>query len=803
MVTETSCEDLAHQVELLQDELNRTRERLNRRAPAHHDTCLELFDRLDQLVMIIDRDFRVTGASQRTHDLVGLSGGQLVGRKCHEIFHNSPKPPKACPARTLFETGASQICEQEIQALNKIFLVSCAPAQTRDGQVESILHIATDVTPQKRMERSLKESERKLRKLFDASPIWMVLMTLEDGCYVEVNQAFCDSTGYSREEVIGRRFTDIGLWPNPEDRSEVVRIIRQEGKLIAHPIRFRMKNGEMRNFLWSAERIEMDGQEYTVNGLVDVTDRLHSEMALRESEENYRVLAENMHDVVWSFDFDGNLLYVSPSVERLRGYTPDEVLRQPLGEILTEASAAQYAAAIREFKDQVRSGGDQGGPIALELEMTHKSGGTVWIEVIINKIFNDDGTFKFFLGVARDMTERKNEQAQCQKLEAQLYRIQKMEAIGILSGGIAHDFNNILSSIIGFSELALEDARMGIRCEENIQEVLAAGQRAKALVRQILTFSRQCEEVQMPIRASSVIKETLKMIRSTLPALISIQQEIVSENLILANPTQLHRIVLNLCTNAAQAMGDGEGSLTVRLSDQLLDDQAIQAFNDLAPGEYIALSVSDTGSGMPADILDTIFEPYFTTKSPGDGTGLGLAVVHGIVKKLKGEIVVKSILGEGSTFTILLPSLPRTETPAPADPKLLPRGNERILFVDDEKGICRSNSQLLKRHGYQVTALEDPIEALRLLGQAPHRFDLLITDMTMPQMPGDVLVRSVLKIRPDLPVILCSGFSQRITAQEALKVGAGAFLMKPIDRFELISTVAGLLKKRPSDADSN
>lgn len=385
---------------------------------------------------------------------------------------------------------------------------------------------------------------------------------------------------------------------------------------------------------------------------------------------------------------------------------------------------------------------------------------------------------------------------QQRKLESRLNQAQKMEAIGILAGGIAHDFNNILSSVIGYTELAMEDVEKGTPLENDLKEVYKAGNRAKDLVGQILTFARQDDERSKPTRISSIVKEATKMLRSAIPSTVDIVQDIQSDSLVMADPTQIHQVFMNLSTNAAQAMEDEGGVLRIGLYDEKINNGPSENPDGLKPGTYLKIEVSDTGKGIPEAHLDSIFNPYFTTKKAGEGTGLGLAVVHGIVKKCGGSISVHSEQDQGSVFRIHLPVVKNATKDVSTESEALPPGNERILLVDDEISIVRMASQRLGRLGYSVTSRNNSLEALELFRARPAGFDLVITDMTMPHMTGDKLAQELMAIRADIPVILCTGYSKRISEEIAVHMGIKALVHKPISNATMAKTVRKVLDEK-------
>ena len=399
-----------------------------------------------------------------------------------------------------------------------------------------------------------------------------------------------------------------------------------------------------------------------------------------------------------------------------------------------------------------------------------------------------------------EIAERNQAVEERSQMFDQLQSAQRMEAIGTLAGGIAHDFNNILASIMGYCELALEEVDEESQIHNDLGQILKGCSRAKALIYQILTFSQQTDQERVPVQVSHVVKEVLKLLRASLPSNIDIQKRITKNlDYILADPTQIHQIVMNLCTNAAHAMRENGGVLEVKLFQVTLNEEFTKNYPDLKLGQYIKLSFKDTGHGIPEDVKDSIFNPYFTTKEKGDGTGLGLAVVHGIVKNLEGEITVESQPGKGSTFDIYLPVVEDEESTSVKSKAPLPTGNESVLLVDDEPGIIKMGSRMLESLGYQVTARTSSIEALELFRHEPKRFELVITDMTMPNMTGDRFAQEVMKIEPDMPVILCTGYSNQITESKAKDMGIKAFVMKPLVKRDLSDIVRQVIDREKSE----
>jgi signal transduction histidine kinase/ActR/RegA family two-component response regulator len=381
-------------------------------------------------------------------------------------------------------------------------------------------------------------------------------------------------------------------------------------------------------------------------------------------------------------------------------------------------------------------------------------------------------------------------------LEMQLLQGQKLEAIGTLAGGIAHDFNNILSAVIGYTELSLMETMPDSTLYKHLQSVLAASARAKDLVKQILTFSRQSEKELRPVDLSVIAKETIKLLRATLPTTIEIQSQVKPNALVMGDPTQMHQVLMNLCTNAGQAMHEKGGILDIHLETLDLDSSLQNRHARLKPGPYVCLIVGDTGHGMTPQVLERIFDPFFTTKEKPQGTGMGLAVAHGIVTAAGGTIYAYSEVGRGSTFKALLPMIEQRSKPDRRPEPVITGGTERILFVDDELTLVEMGKQMLGTYGYDVTVCTSSIEALNLFKSDFMRFDLVITDMTMPKMTGDILAKALIALRPDLPVILCTGFSTSITEEIADRLGIRALVMKPVLMNQIAATVRRVLDDR-------
>ena len=639
------------------------------------------------------------------------------------------------------------------------------------------------------LEGSRQETKTALKKyteLFERVPVGL-FRTTPDGRILEGNSRFAQILGYpSKEEMLKSNMLEHYIDPSERERWKTA--VERQGTILNYQHQIRRCDGKL---IWVEKNTYAHFDDngnvlYYEGSTQDISDKIKAEAELRLLAT---AISQAEESVVIT-DIQGDIQYVNPAFERITGYRRDEVLGKNPRFL---KSGRHDEAFYKGLWDTISRGKVWKGSF-----VNKRKDGTLYEEgATIRPVMNSDGEITHYVAVKRDVTTQR-------KLERQLRQAQKMEAIGTLAGGIAHDFNNILSAIMGYSELSLMEAEEGSAISKNIEQVLRAARRARELVKQILAFSRQTEEERKPLQIQPILKEALKMLRSSLPATIDIKQHIDPEaGLIMGDPTQVHQVLMNLCTNAGHAMREKGGTLEVRLENVHVDDTFAKTHRGVRPGPYVCLTVSDTGCGMSRDILERIFDPYFTTKEKGEGTGLGLAVVSGIVRSYGGTITVYSTPGQGSTFHVYFPML-EEDRPLKEREELdfepLPRGTERILFVDDEEVLVEIGSQMLESLGYNVTCRTSPLEALELFKAKPQAFDLVITDMTMPQMTGDKLAEKFLEIRPDLPIVLCTGFSEKITRQGVRALGIREFLMKPLVLKDLAVAVRKALESTKAKA---
>jgi len=523
-----------------------------------------------------------------------------------------------------------------------------------------------------------------------------------------------------------------------------------------------------------------------------------SRRVLAKSEEKFRTVADYIYDWEYWRATDGSFVYISPSCERITGYKPEEFCQDPglLGIIIHPDDRENFARHIDDIAKGVANKDFQ----TLTFRITTRSGKECYIEHICREVFNQAGNSLGRRVTNRDITEGKRAEVEKAKMQTQLQQAQKMEAIGTLAGGIAHDFNNILSAILGYAEMAQEDSPAGSILKRDIDQVVKASHRAKDLVKQILAFSRQTETELIPIQPAMIVREAAKMLRSSLPSTIDIQQNIdVNSGPILADPTQIHQIVMNLCTNAFHAMEETGGTLSISLEKKTLTEKDIVNQPGMHSGDFVQLSVGDTGPGIAPELWDKIFDPYFTTKEIGKGTGMGLSILHGIVKNYGGSVSFNSHPGEGTVFQVLLPVMAAEAVVEDKPEEIVRLGNERILFIDDEEILAEMGKSMLERLGYQVTVRSSSLEALTTFQNQPDMFDLIIADQTMPGMTGSDLARRILQIRPFMPIILCTGYSSLITEEKAKSLGIKGFAMKPLARKSIAVLIREVLDRGVKD----
>ncbi|MBF0527787.1 MAG: PAS domain S-box protein [Deltaproteobacteria bacterium] len=738
-----------------------------------------LVDSATDAIIVFEADGRLLDINRAGCEMLGIGKEDLSRRTLTDIIspdhYQSFKENLAEIAqnqRVFFETyqitGAGLTIPVELSA--RLIEYEGHPA---------ILGLARDISLRKEAIRALEESEQRFRATFELAAVGMAQVS-PGGRFLRVNRKFLDILGYEETEILGLNLLEV---THPEDcsitREVIHRALTGEQEMISREKRYLHKNGTtiwvdmFSSLVLSAEGIPL----YFIDAVNDSTERKRTEEALLKSEENLKITMDSIGEAVIAADAEGRVTRMNPVAESITGWSSREALTQPLEKVFVTVDAKSGQPVTEMVMGALKNGQvpDKGKPTIL----ISRQGLERQIDHSAAPIRDADGRIVGGVLVFRDVAEKN-------RLEKQLRQAQKMEAIGTLAGGIAHDFNNILGSILGYTQMALLDTQEGRKTKRRLQEIFKAATLAKDLVRQILTFSRHSEQDLRPINIAPIIKETIKLLRSSLPSTIEIRQELdPSIGQIMADPIQIQQVIMNLCTNSAQAMVSRRGLLRIALT--IVEDYSgpQPEPDNNGPAKWAKLTVSDSGLGIDPKIKDRIFEPYFTTKEVGEGTGLGLSVVHGIVQSHGGRIEIKSQIGVGTTVNIFLPVVINPSEVIRQLPVDLPTGHESILMIDDDRSFLDINAEMLEYLGYQVEKVYNAPEAIEKFLASPDRYHLIITDQIMPQLTGVDLVREFKKVRPKIPTLITTGNDHDLNFDQLLQLGIKGIMIKPLIMEEL------------------
>lgn len=760
--------------------------------------------------IIIVQDGVVTFANPRMAELDGSTVEHLIGSPITDHID-------ASDMGKVTEMYSRRIAGEDVPATYEAILkrndgsqayADLNLARITFEQRPAVLATIRDITQRKQTDEALRVSEARFRALFENS-IDAVMLTLTDGSVLAANKEMGRMLGMTEEEVIkaGR----AGLAVHDEKLEAALEERRRTGSFRGE-LFYRKKDGTpIAVEVASAVFEDRDGRALTSMIVRDITERRQMEEELRASrdelenrvkertralseaneklteeierrrkaEREFQTLSENSPLMIIRFSSELRYVYANPATERITGM-PNS---QRIGKLISEVGFTE--GKVERAKRLLKTAFETGQEQAYEGESDFRDR-QAYISSIFAPEFDDKGRIESVLVVAHDLTEQ-------HQLEQRLRQAQKMEAIGTLAGGIAHDFNNMLAVVIGNAELALDDIDDREAASRNIKQIMKASKRARELTRQILTFSRKTERGRNVVKLTPLIKETFNMLRGSLLNTVRMELAMNAEtDAVLADPSQIQQILINLATNAADAMQQG-GVLTVGLLNTVTEREGQIPGTELPAGTYVALTVQDTGTGMSETVRNRIFEPYFTTKQPGKGTGMGLAVVYGIVKSHGGDITVESAPGEGTAFHVFLPAENIRAAEEEQETDGIRGGTERILLVDDEPGVLQATSRMLRKMGYRVATAPSGAKALETFQKRPDAFDVVITDQVMPDLTGINLARKILALRHNIPVILFTGYSESVSSEVAEAAGISAYVMKPTTKQEVAGTLRRVL----------
>ena len=822
-----------HQIELeiQNEELRRTQLELNDTKERYYD----LYDLAPIGYCTLSEQGQVLEANLTSATLLGVTRNTLVRQPFSHFILPEDKDIYYLHRKALLATGEQQDWDMRmLRGDGSSFWAQLQATLVQEGDAAPVFRVVlNDATTRKLADNATKQNELRLKRLVDI--LQHPSETIKDFLDYALNQAIQltgSKIGYiyhyheDRKEFVLNTWSKevmaecsidkpptcyeldkTGIWGETvrQRRSIVVNDFQTENplkkgypeghvqllKFMTVPI----FNGESIVGVVGLANKEADYDEIDIlqvslllEAVWKVTDRMRAEISLKESESRYAMTIAAVDDGLWDWDVQSGRAFFSPIYYSILGYDDRAFVAS-----YDSWRPLVHPEDIDRVEQDLQQSIDTGVGFTVDLRMKMKSGEWLWVSTRGKAVeWNSQGKALRMVGTLSNITERKHEESEKLELQAHLNQAQKMEAIGVLAGGIAHDFNNILGVILGYTEMAREDAPPYSKFGQDLDKVLTSAHRAKELVKQILAFSRQSSVDRIPIKIQALVKESLKMLRASIPSTITIKEDIHPQCAVIrADPTQVYQIIMNLCTNAFHSMEKTGGMLTVTVATTAIESPNLLCGQQLSPGEYVELTIRDTGTGIGPDIIEKIFDPYFTTKEVGKATGMGLSITHGIIKGYGGAITVESTIGQGTTFHVYFPVVQEEEDTASTETQEATRGKGSILFVDDEELLAEMGKDMLERLGYTVTSRSRSIEALATFMEDPAQFDLVITDQTMPGLTGIELAKRILQVKHDIPIILCTGFSQLVDEDSAKIIGIKEFALKPLTK----SSIALLVSK--------
>jgi two-component system, cell cycle sensor histidine kinase and response regulator CckA len=753
-----------------------------------------LVDGADEGILVA-QDGKLKFVNHRLAEFSGYSESELLAKPFPEFIHPDDRGMVVdnFVKRMKGESAPSRYEFRMLTADGSAKWVEITIAGIEWNHRPAVLSFLADITERKQAEQKLRESEEKFSKIFKTSPDSVTITRLSDGTYLEINQNFTDTTGFTPEEVLGRSSLPggVALWTTAEDRDRMVAGLRAHGEVIGMEAPLRMKNGAIRTALLSARILEINGEKCILTIARDITERKLAEEALRESEGKYRSLVDGANEAILVAQ-DGMLKFVNHKAAELSGHPEPVLLAKPFPEFIHPDDRAMV---VNNYVKRLKG---EPVPSMYEFRLLSVDNSAKWVE--INTVVIDWQGKPATLNFLTDISGRKCLEKEKEKLQSQLLQVQKMEAVGTLAGGVAHDFNNILTAISGYATLAMGNIDESNPAHRDLKQISLAAAKAAGVVRQLLLFSRKGHMEQVPMDPNAAIIRMLKMLDRIIGEDIVIETRLEKELWsILGDEGNIEQVLMNLAVNAKDAMPRG-GKLSIKTENVTIDKEFCRKFNEARPGRFVCLSISDTGTGMDELTKEHIFEPFFTTKEVGKGTGLGLSVVLGIVQQHRGWINVNSEPKHGATFNVYFPAISaKSEQQSKKESPLAPlQGKgERILVVEDHADVREIAKQMLEVNGYSVFPVSTAQEATELFEKENGNIDLVFCDVILPDSVGTQLVEELMK-RWKFGVILTSGYTDEKAHWDFIKENKYLFLHKPYTMHALLQAVKDVLEENKS-----
>ena len=778
-------------------------QQLNKEIHREKDLAEKILEHCENGVAGFDRDFHVNLWNAPLERMTGLSKTKALGKS---LFTVLPFLQAANEERPILGGGGhrgfidpNQPVKLTPTGPEGFYSGHVAPFLNEAGEVTGGVLVIHDTTSTRQVENALKEQQGLLDGIMASAEEGLAVLD-RNLAFVRVNPTLEKWFAHDQPLVGKTCFAMIHGALDPGENCPALKtlISGEPGHLVVQKWDLPEEvPSQVELFSYPLKDPSTGDTVGVIMRILDITARMRSEEVLKENRKRLKLVVDNLPVALGRLYPDGTVDFLEDKIEELTGYSPKDF--SPGGKSWSEI-------ILEDDQEQVRKaflhalGTDH--TYVRRYRVKTKEGQVIWLQESGQITCDSQGRALYTDIVLLDITERKQAEEMRPQFEAQLRQAQRMDAIGSLAGSLAHDFNNILGVMLGYTEMALMSFKEDDGLKRRLQQVLRAGKRGKELVAQILSFSRPSPQERRPVKMNAIVKEALNMLRATLPSTIELKMRLEEDqDTILADPTQMHQVIIHLCANAAHAMRDKGGFLDISVKPVTLDAKAAAQFHGLSPGSHIRVSVKDTGHGMDRDTMEKIFDPFFTTKKMEKGTGMGLAVVHGIIKAHGGAVTVQSKVGKGSEFQIYLPRVEAIELPAGPEAPAVENGQESLLFVDDEEWLVDMWKEILESLGYRMTVTTKPLQALQMFQENPQDFDLVITDQTMPQMTGLELAQELLALRPELPIILVTGFSQVVTPEKAKTAGVREYIMKPLSISELTNAINRSLGKKPGLGD--